>query len=96
MQVLCVSPLIRPDAEEQPNRLGASLRDLRREFEGVVSERIEAGDATLRLLAGEGIIAAEHLADGIHPSDAGHERVAEAIEPVLGAMISRTMARSPS
>ena len=77
--VVVVSPVVRPDAEEQPNRLGATLAHLRREMEDVVDERIAAGDVHLRLVRGRDLIGPEHLGDGIHPDDEGHRRIAAAV-----------------
>lgn len=77
--LLVVSPVIRPDAEEQPNRLGATLADLRVAMEDLTERRIAAGDANLHLLRGLDLIGSEHLGDGIHPNDEGHRRMAAAI-----------------
>ena len=82
-----VSPVIRPDAEGQPNRLGATLADLRAAMEVVVERRIADGDDRLQLLRGLQLIAAEHLGDGIHPNDDGHARLAAAIGDGARAMI---------
>lgn len=73
-----VSPVVRPDAEETPNRLGATLAQLRDAMELEVAFRME-DDEHLHLLGGSDLIGPEHLADGIHPSDEGHARMAEAI-----------------
>jgi lysophospholipase L1-like esterase len=85
-----VSPVIRPDAEGQPNRLGATLADLRSAMEAVVEQRIGAGDERLTLLRGLKLIDAEDLGDGIHPSDEGHARMAAAIGAGARAMIDAT------
>jgi lysophospholipase L1-like esterase len=85
-----VSPVIRPDAEGQPNRLGATLADLRSAMEAVVEQRIGAGDERLTLLRGMKLIDAEDLGDGIHPSDEGHARMAAAIGAGARAMIDAT------
>ncbi|MFK4070013.1 GDSL-type esterase/lipase family protein [Streptomyces sp. NPDC029674] len=71
--VLVVSPVIRPDAEAVPNALGATLRDLRTAMERA------ALDAGTELLPGGGLLDAGHLADGVHPGDAGHRVLAEAV-----------------
>jgi len=75
--VVVASPVLRPDAESTPNRLGATLVDLRRAIEDVVQRRIDAGDTNLTLVTGDGVLTAEHLPDGIHPGDEGHVILAE-------------------
>ncbi len=69
--VLC-SPVIRPDAEATPNSLGATLTDLRAVMEEVAQAQMDAGDTLLTLVPGGDVITAAHLADGVHPGDAGH------------------------
>jgi lysophospholipase L1-like esterase len=86
--IVAVSPILRPDAEQTPNRLGATLRDLRRTFEAVVQERIDAGDARLTLVSGAPLIRVEQLADGVHPGDAGHQTLAAALGPVVRAALA--------
>ena len=81
--IVVVSPVLRPDAEDTTNKLGATLSDIRHAIESVTRERIVAGDATLSLVAGAGMINAEHLADGIHPGDEGHKRIAAAVAKAL-------------
>jgi lysophospholipase L1-like esterase len=85
--IVVASPVIRPDAEAQPNRLGASLADLRAAMEAVVDARVAAGDDRLHLVRGLDLIGAEHLGDGIHPDDEGHRRIAAAVGGVVRAMI---------
>jgi len=82
--VVVVSPVLRPDAEETPNRLGATLVDLRTAMEEVAAERVAAGDDHLTLLPGAGLITPDQLADGIHPDDGGHASLAAAIGPLVG------------
>jgi lysophospholipase L1-like esterase len=74
-----VSPVVRPDAEATPNRLGATLADLRAAMEQVVEERMRAGDRHLYLVGGAEVLTADHLGDGIHPDDAGHQRLARTV-----------------
>ena len=69
--------MLRPDAETTPNRLGATLADLRAAMEEAVRARIDAGDDRIVLVPGAEVITAAHLADGIHPGDDGHARLAE-------------------
>ena len=85
--IVVVSPVLRPDAEDTTNKLGASLDDIRHAIESVTRERIVAGDATLSLVAGAGVINTEHLADGIHPGDEGHKRIAAAVGKALTTAI---------
>lgn len=82
-----VSPVVRPDAESQANRLGATLVDLRETMEEVVERRIAAGDDRLALVRGLDLISPEQLGDGIHPDDDGHARMAAAIGAGARAMI---------
>jgi len=81
--VLVASPVIRPDAENTPNRLGATLSELRAIMEEVVGERMALGDTQLDLIPGAGLIGSEDLADGIHPGDVGHQKLASALGPSL-------------
>lgn len=86
--VVC-SPVLRPDAEGQRNRLGATLADLRRAIEEVVESRRDA-DPALHLVRGLDVLGPEHLPDGIHPDDTGHERLAAAVGEVLADALGRT------
>jgi lysophospholipase L1-like esterase len=86
--VLVVSPVVRPDAETVPNRLGASLSDLRAVMEDVVAERIQAGDESLEIMPGRELITEDQLDDGIHPNDDGHAALAAAIGPRVAALVA--------
>ena len=77
--VVVASPVVRPDAEETPNRLGATLPDLRRAMERATLERVDEGDKHLSFVDGTDLLAPEHLEDGIHPGDAGHQILASTI-----------------
>jgi lysophospholipase L1-like esterase len=79
--IVVVSPVVRPDAETTPNRLGATLVDLRKAMEQAATER----DVTL--ISGADLIKPEHLADGIHPDDEGHRIMAE----VIGAAVAKAV-----
>jgi lysophospholipase L1-like esterase len=81
--IVVVSPVVRPDAESTPNRLGATLVDLRNTMEEVARER------DVLLLPGADLLGPEHLADGIHPDDEGHRIMAE----VIGAEVAKGAAR---
>jgi lysophospholipase L1-like esterase len=86
--IVALSPILRMDAEQKPNRLGATLADLRRAFEGVVRERAAGGDAYLVLLPGRELVPEKHLPDGIHPDDAGHARLARSVGPIVRAQLA--------
>ncbi|MDX1510974.1 MAG: SGNH/GDSL hydrolase family protein [Nitriliruptorales bacterium] len=73
-----VTPVIRPDAEETPNRLGATLAMLRQAMGSVARNRM-AEDDRMSLVNGEDLIDEGQLGDGIHPDDAGHRAMADAI-----------------
>jgi lysophospholipase L1-like esterase len=85
--ILVASPIVRPDAEETPNRLGATLRDLRAAMEDVVRQRIASGDDRLRLVEGRHLVTEEQLADAIHPNDDGHRALADALGPAVRALV---------
>jgi lysophospholipase L1-like esterase len=86
--VVVISPVLRPDAEEVPNKLGATLADIRRAIESITRDRMASGDDSLSLVAGEGVIESDHLADGIHPGDEGHKRIAVTVAKALTAAVS--------
>ena len=88
--IVVASPIVRPDAEDVPNRLGASMADIRHTIETIARERIVAGDTTLSLVAGESIITEDHLIDGIHPGDEGHKRIASAMARALASALKST------
>lgn len=79
--VVVASPVLRPDAEETPNRLGATLRDLRAAMEE------EAGRRDVTLIPGADLITADNLADGIHPDDEGHRILAD----VIGSEVAKAL-----
>jgi len=83
--MVVASPVLRPDAETTPNRLGATLADLRAAMEEAVRARIDAGDATIVLIPGADVITAAQLPDGIHPGDEGQARLAEVIGTAVAA-----------
>lgn len=85
--ILVVSPILRPDAEETTNRLGATLADLRRTMEEAVRRRIDAGDGNLSLVEGLPIVSQDQLADEVHPNDDGHRALAEALGPRVKGLI---------
>jgi lysophospholipase L1-like esterase len=90
--IVVASPILRPDAESTPNRLGASLGDLREAVEEATRRRIDGGDARLWLVAGRDLIGPELLADGIHPNDEGHRVLAR----VIGGKVAEVLRSSPA
>ncbi|OKJ96784.1 GDSL family lipase [Streptomyces sp. CB03234] len=85
--LLLVSPLLRPEAEATANDLGATLAELRTAMEEAARDLIAAGDARLSLLPGRDLLGPGHLADGLHPDDAGHARVAAAVVAAVAAAV---------
>jgi lysophospholipase L1-like esterase len=85
--IVVASPVLRPDAEATPNRLGATLVDLRRAIEEATQARIDAGDTRVTLVSGDGVLDAAHLPDGIHPGDEGHVILAETFGAAVAAAV---------
>ncbi|ORT55180.1 hypothetical protein BKD26_33140 [Streptomyces sp. CB03238] len=85
--LLLVSPLLRPEAEATANDVGATLAELRTAMEEAARDLIAAGDARLSLLPGRDLLGPGHLADGLHPDDAGHARVAAAVVAAVVAAV---------
>ncbi|MEU6765955.1 GDSL-type esterase/lipase family protein [Streptomyces sp. NPDC046853] len=85
--LLVVSPVVRPDAESEPNALGATLEELRAAVERA------AVDAGADLLPGGGLLHAGHLVDGVHPGDAGHGILAQAVTSALRKGLRKVPAR---
>jgi hypothetical protein len=84
--IVAVSPIVRPDAEARPNRLGATLAGLRAAYERAVLG-LGAADAGITLVRGGELVRADQLADGIHPDDAGHAALAVAVGAAVGAAL---------
>lgn len=87
--IIVVSPIVRPDAEAQPNRYGATQADLRTAIENAV-ERSAADDDRITLVQGLGIVDAARLPDGLHPDDDGAAVMAAAIVPIVAAGLDGT------
>jgi lysophospholipase L1-like esterase len=87
--IVAISPILRMDAENTLNVLGASLADLRRVFETVVVERRAKGDTRLQLVSGRDLVPEARLPDGVHPDDDGHRRMAATLGPVLSEAIRK-------
>ncbi|MER7517439.1 GDSL-type esterase/lipase family protein [Streptomyces sp. NPDC126499] len=81
--LLLLSPVLRPAAERTGNALGATLAELRTAMEEAVRDLMAAGDARLALLPGRELLGPEDLADGLHPDDGGHARIAAAVAAAL-------------
>jgi lysophospholipase L1-like esterase len=80
--IVVVSPVVRPDAETTPNRLGATLVDLRTAMEEAARER------DVVLVPGGELFRPDRLADGIHPDDEGHRILAEAVGPEVAKAVA--------
>ncbi|MGA5219153.1 GDSL-type esterase/lipase family protein [Streptomyces cinereoruber] len=81
--LLIVSPVLRPEAEHTRNALGATLTELRRAMERAGRDLAAEGDGHLLVLSGGPLLGPEHLADGLHPNDRGHARIAAAVAEAL-------------
>jgi lysophospholipase L1-like esterase len=85
--VIVVSPTLRPDAEETPNRVGATLAELRHAMEDAVNHRRSEGDKGLVLVEGLTVVEEDDLEDGVYPGDEGHRRLAAAVSKHLNKSI---------
>ncbi|MFF0451217.1 GDSL-type esterase/lipase family protein [Streptomyces sp. NPDC004609] len=94
--ILVVSPVLRPAAEHTRNRLGATLAELRTALERAVRATM-ADDRWLALLPGRDVLGPGHLADGLHPDDAGHAALAAAVTSALAPWVqgSSRVPRAP-
>lgn len=88
--IAVLSPILRPQAEQTTNVVGATLVELRAAFEAE-ARRLAATDANLRLVEGLPLVAEGRLADGIHPDDDGHRAMADALTPVLSELGDNTI-----
>jgi hypothetical protein len=79
---------VRPDAEETPNRLGATLNDLRTAVETAAGELAAAGDKRLHVLPGLPIITGDDLVDEVHPGDSGHAKLAAAAATAMRSLLA--------
>ncbi len=82
--IVVMSPVVRPDAESTPNRLGATLRELRAAMEQATQQIMDNGDTLITLVPGAGVLSPDLLADGVHPGDEGHAVLAN----VFGGAVS--------
>jgi lysophospholipase L1-like esterase len=81
--IVVVSPTARPDAESEPNRLGATLAELRTAMEDTVRTCMADGDEKLFLVEGLAVLDPDDLEDGVYPGDEGHRRLAAAVSKIL-------------
>ena len=88
--IVVASPVVRPDAESTPNKLGATLADLRAAMEEATQVRIDAGDERLTLVPGAAVLDPALLADGVHPGDEGHAVLAGAFGAAVRAALGRS------
>jgi lysophospholipase L1-like esterase len=91
--IVAVSPIVRPDAENTPNRLGATLAGLRAAYERAVLS-LGTADSGITLAGGGELVRADQLADGIHPDDAGHAALAAAVGTAVSAALQSTESQS--
>ncbi|MFI6407515.1 SGNH/GDSL hydrolase family protein [Streptomyces sp. NPDC050548] len=89
--VTVVSPIVRPDAEDTPNRFGARLADLREALETAVTD---TGDRRITLVRGLDLVQADQLVDGIHPGDEGHRSLARGVTPHVAQAVGLTARRT--
>ncbi len=87
--LLVVSPVLRPGAENTPNRLGATLGELRTAMELAVTDHIDGRHgAGVALIPGREVLGPGQLADGVHPDDDGHVALAAAVTEALSSALS--------
>lgn len=89
--IIVMSPVVWPEGDHSPNRLGATLDDIRRAIESVTRWRMREGDVNLALLSGRDVIDEWYLTDGIYPGDEGHKRIAAAVGKYLFAAARGTL-----
>ncbi len=73
-----VSPILSPEREDIAGPGGLTLRRIREILEDLVDTRRKRGDTRLAYLSGLELFGEadlEHLPDGLHPNDAGNERI---------------------
>ncbi|MFJ8311960.1 MULTISPECIES: GDSL-type esterase/lipase family protein [unclassified Streptomyces] len=87
LPILLLSPVLRPEAESSPNQLGATLAELRRAMEAAGRDLIGCGDRRLHVLPGRDLLGPDDLADGLHPDDSGHARIAAAVTTALRGIL---------
>jgi lysophospholipase L1-like esterase len=81
------SPIVRPDGEGTPNKLGATHADIREAMERATQALIDDGDGLLTLISGRAVVDPSLLADGIHPGDEGHAVLADVFGGAVAAAL---------
>ncbi|MFF0499783.1 SGNH/GDSL hydrolase family protein [Nocardia aobensis] len=84
--LLILSPIVRPEAEQSRNAVGATLAELRDAVEAAARQLHESA-GPIRLVPGRDLVGPVDLVDGIHPGDAGHHAIAAAVGPVLAELL---------
>ncbi len=92
--IVIMSPLVRPEAEDAPNRLGSTLTELRIAIEEAVRERMISGDVRLHLVEGSTVVGVTDLDDGRYPGDDGHIRIAAAVGKVISPLVNELRERA--
>jgi lysophospholipase L1-like esterase len=85
--IVVASPIVRPDGERTPNKLGATHADIRGAMERAAQKLIDAGDELITLISGAAIVDPSLLADGIHPGDEGHAVLARVFGDAVAAAL---------
>ncbi len=94
--VAVASPVVRPDGEHTPNRLGATHADIRGAMERATQSLIDSGDRLLTLISGANVLDPTLLADGVHPGDAGHAVLAVAFGGAVAEALERGRVSPPA
>ncbi|MET0199512.1 MAG: SGNH/GDSL hydrolase family protein [Rhodococcus fascians] len=88
--IVVVSPIVRPDAEQRRNKLGATLRELRTAMEAAVADFVATNnDDSIYSVDGLGLVTGDALVDGVHPGDEGHRAFADALLPIIAEARTR-------
>ena len=94
--VVVASPVVRPDGEHTPNRLGATHADIRGAMERATQSLIDGGDQLLTLISGARVLDPTLLADGVHPGDAGHAVLAGVFGGAVAEALQRERVSPPA
>ncbi|ONH55545.1 hypothetical protein CcI49_29000 [Frankia sp. CcI49] len=85
--ILVVGPIVRPEAEQTPNPIGATLATLRAAL-SAEANRLASADPALAFVDGGRMVTPAQLTDGIHPDDEGHRAMAESVGPALAGLLA--------
>jgi lysophospholipase L1-like esterase len=88
--IVVLTPIARPDAEDAPNLVGATLKDIRAALESTVLD-LMGSDPNLQLVAGASLVRPAQLVDGIHPDDEGHRAMADCLGEAFSSALKRTL-----